>query len=248
MKNRGKMKYATGVYRILNSVNGKMYVGGAYVSLERRKKTHFDELRAGVHGNEHLQRAWDKYGEEVFAFEVLERCRPEDVENREQYWLDHYNPTDDAIGYNKSPTAGSSLGVRRSVEYKRKISRAFKTIWRDNPEYRSKIESHLKAMWQDDEFRRKMSDIHKRTWTDPEYRALMEEIKKEVMARRKASPNYEEFLEKMRTILNDPKAVAKRLEGIKAKWRDPEFRAKMMRVHKGRKNSAETRAKDVRIG
>ena len=53
---------ARGIYKIINVVNNKFYVGSA-VDLKRRKTRHFSELRTGKHNNRYLQSSWDKYGE-----------------------------------------------------------------------------------------------------------------------------------------------------------------------------------------
>lgn len=76
-----------GIYKIINAANDKFYIGSA-VSLRKRKARHFSELRHGKHNNRHLQRAWDKYGEQVFVFVVVELVEDRDqllaAENR---WL-----------------------------------------------------------------------------------------------------------------------------------------------------------------
>ena len=76
-----------GIYKIINVVNNKFYVGSA-VDLKRRKTRHFSELRTGKHNNKHLQAAWDKYGESSFIFVVVEEVSESinilDVEN---IWL-----------------------------------------------------------------------------------------------------------------------------------------------------------------
>ena len=63
----------SGIYRILNRVNGKLYVGSA-VEIENRWKTHLACLRGKYHINKHLENAWLKYGEEAFLFEIIEKC------------------------------------------------------------------------------------------------------------------------------------------------------------------------------
>lgn len=61
----------SGIYKIINVVNNKFYVGSA-VNLRRRKARHFTELRNNRHNNRHLQAAWAKYGEQAFIFVVVE--------------------------------------------------------------------------------------------------------------------------------------------------------------------------------
>jgi group I intron endonuclease len=61
----------SGIYKIINLVNNKFYVGSA-VNFSRRKARHFSELRTGKHKNRHLQAAWLKYGEKAFVFVVVE--------------------------------------------------------------------------------------------------------------------------------------------------------------------------------
>lgn len=62
---------AQGIYKIINVVNNKFYVGSA-VDLKRRKARHFSELRTGKHNNRHLQAAWGKYGESAFVFVIVQ--------------------------------------------------------------------------------------------------------------------------------------------------------------------------------
>lgn len=78
---------ARGIYKIINVVNNKFYVGSA-VDLKRRKTRHFSELRTGKHNNRHLQAAWIKYGEQAFVFVVVEEL-PEDADllAAENVWL-----------------------------------------------------------------------------------------------------------------------------------------------------------------
>ena len=115
-----------GVYQILNTVNGKQYIGStSEKSFTRRWNVHFYQLRHGTHDNHHLQYAWNKYGEDVFKFSVLEIVdNPEEVLSREQHYLDNYIRW--GIDYNISPTAGSPRGYRHSKEAKAKISAANK--------------------------------------------------------------------------------------------------------------------------
>jgi group I intron endonuclease len=110
---------ARGIYKIINIVNNKFYVGSA-VDLKRRKARHFSELRNNRHNNGKLQNAWLKYGEQAFIFVVVEELPADaDLLAAENVWLkEHvgkdycYNIGMDAtapmlgIGGEQSPTWG----------------------------------------------------------------------------------------------------------------------------------------------
>ena len=60
-----------GIYKIINILNQKYYVGSS-INLEERKQKHFRTLRRNKHVNDYLQNAWNKYGEENFKWEIVE--------------------------------------------------------------------------------------------------------------------------------------------------------------------------------
>lgn len=102
----------SGIYRIVCSANGKIYIGSA-VNLRHRKKDHFKTLRGNRHANIRLQRAWNKYGEDAFSFEVIEWVLAPFLLEREQYWMDKLRVCDDRYGFNIAPLAGSCYGAKR---------------------------------------------------------------------------------------------------------------------------------------
>lgn len=105
----------SGIYAIVNKVNGKRYVGSA-VNLRARFRKHIWELGRGSHHSVKMQHAWEKYGRDSFDFIVLEVVQSQiDLLPREQFWIDSLQVCGDA-GYNMSPTAGSNLGTKRSPE------------------------------------------------------------------------------------------------------------------------------------
>jgi group I intron endonuclease len=122
----------TGIYQIRNLVNNRLYIGSAAskLGLEGRWRGHRNALRKDSHGNRHLQHAWNKYGEDIFVFEILEECEPMLCIGREQHHLDtvlfaSYNDKRfHQLGYNICRVAGNSLGVKRSEDTKIKLSKA----------------------------------------------------------------------------------------------------------------------------
>lgn len=113
-----------GIYAIRHLASDRIYIGSA-VNFFKRWKSHRDGFRKESHCNQHLQAAWKKYGEDAFAFEVVEMVDlAQDLIAREQHWIDHFQSSDQAKGYNLSPTAGSPLGVKHSEETRRRMSEA----------------------------------------------------------------------------------------------------------------------------
>ena len=116
-----------GVYRIVNNVNYKLYIGSS-IHVNRRIYTHIQALNGKYHGNTHLQNAWDKYGGENFSFETIEIIdgSEEDIRKREQYWLDYYQSYDYNLGYNMSHYAIGGGGYEVSDDTRKKLSEAHK--------------------------------------------------------------------------------------------------------------------------
>lgn len=79
----------SGIYQILNTMNGKRYIGQSR-SLNNRKYEHFCQLSRNEHGNSHLQNAYNLYGEENFEWSVIEYVDSENLTEREQYWVNQY--------------------------------------------------------------------------------------------------------------------------------------------------------------
>src|SRR5438034_64741 len=111
-----------GIYKIFFISPDKLYIGSA-INLRKRYREHMSNLRTGIHKNAHLQRACAKYGLDTLHFEVVEYIeREEDLLEREQHYLDTLKPH-----YNINPSAqNSSLGVKRSLETRAKLSASHK--------------------------------------------------------------------------------------------------------------------------
>lgn len=88
------------IYQIVNKRNGKKYIGST-VNPNKRKARHFRELENQNHHSIALQRAWNKYGEENFYFEIFERVN-ENLREREQELINEgeYNISAEACGGN----------------------------------------------------------------------------------------------------------------------------------------------------
>ena len=115
----------SGVYQIKNIVNNKIYIGSSK-NIKKRFGNHKWSLRKLRHDNILLQNSWNKYGENVFEFSILEVCEIHILIEREQYYLDLHKPFDRMVGYNLCPIAYSTSGYKYSEESKEKIKIAVK--------------------------------------------------------------------------------------------------------------------------
>lgn len=96
-----------GIYGIHNTASDRWYVGQSR-HIELRWQEHKNELRNNRHINTHLQRAYNKYGDEVFEWVILEECLPEELDELEIAWIaekDGFNN-----GYNQTIGGGGCSG------------------------------------------------------------------------------------------------------------------------------------------
>lgn len=110
----------SGIYKIINKINGKYYVGSS-LNIKTRWYNHNKHLKGNYHPNEHLQSAWNKYNKENFEFVLIEKL--DNIDNDglllvEQKYLDIAKMEKDKC-YNKSFLAGR---VEMTDEIKKKIS------------------------------------------------------------------------------------------------------------------------------
>jgi group I intron endonuclease len=111
------------IYKIENIRTSDCYIGST-VNYSRRSKRHFEDLKRKIHHSLILQRAWDKYGEQlfrIFKLETFDYSTKEEILNKEQEYLDLVKPK-----YNVCRIAGSQLGTKRSKEFREKCSERMK--------------------------------------------------------------------------------------------------------------------------
>jgi group I intron endonuclease len=111
----------SGIYKIINNINAKIYVGSS-VDLSKRKSGHFIALANKCHNNRKLQYSFNKYGKENFTFEVIEYVENRDfLIKREQFYLDTLKPF-----FNIRIIADSPKGLKATEETKYKMSMSHK--------------------------------------------------------------------------------------------------------------------------
>lgn len=91
-----------GIYKITKKSNGKSYIGQSN-DIIRRFEEHKNKIDIPI------DIAISKYGSDAFTFEVLEECALNQLDEREIYWIAHYN-TYKGFGYNCNPGGGNNRG------------------------------------------------------------------------------------------------------------------------------------------
>lgn len=112
----------SGIYKITNNLNGKIYVGQSE-NVYKRKAQHFLALRRHKHENKQMQKDWNT-NNAGFRFDVIEWCEISKLNEREKYWIEtlhSYQPR----GYN----AGWVPYKRKALTKKKKTVKGYhKTI------------------------------------------------------------------------------------------------------------------------
>ena len=159
-----------GIYKIVNKVNGRYYVGSSKDILGVRWKQHQRELDNKTHHNTHLINAWHKYGKDAFEIVVIEEVPNGRLHEVEQRYLDicALNPSE-AYNLNYAPDGGrpSEESIRKisqklkgrvfTEEHKRKIGQAM--VGRPySQETREKIGQYSAARVHSKETRRKIGE------------------------------------------------------------------------------------------
>lgn len=178
----------SGIYAITNTKTGSRYVGSA-INISSRWKSHRSALRNHKKSPPKLQAAWDKYGEAMFTFSILEECPKSNLLAREQYYIDTVKPK-----YNTRQEASSNQGIKWSEETNKRKGRArviytvdgvtgnlpalcrhFGVVAKDTARFRIKRgmsvrDALLTPIVPKDEIGRRTAATHKRNGTHPSSR------------------------------------------------------------------------------
>ena len=124
-----------GIYKIINTYNGNCYVGSSK-NIDRRWNEHLKKLTTNNHQNVILQRAWNKYGENNFKFEVVEVCDLNVLLERENFYLSK-NPEYNIVKVAKGGDTISNNPKRDLII--EKISKS--SSGKNNPNYGGKFKN-----------------------------------------------------------------------------------------------------------
>jgi group I intron endonuclease len=127
------------IYRILNTVTGKYYIGQTIKLPHKRWAEH---IKTSKTGTTNLYISMRKHGTDVFHFKVIEVCDDSLMNDREQFWIKHYDSYHN--GYNM--TFGGYLGSYwDDPENKFNHSSIMISYYDNNPEAKDHIKKIVKA-------------------------------------------------------------------------------------------------------
>lgn len=104
------------IYKVVNNINGKIYIGKTVHSVERRIKEHKNEAHTNTKGRP-FHMALEKYGMENFSFSMIEEVDNQIIDEREKYWINYYRSYigfEDSNGYNA--TLGGDGTIKSDYE------------------------------------------------------------------------------------------------------------------------------------
>ena len=144
------------IYKAVNKVNGKIYVGQTSNALEVRKAQHLKKAHGGV--KTHFYDAIRKYGDDAFEFSIVcEAKSKQDLNLLETYYIQKYNSIKE--GYNMVDWGDNNVMCIDSVKMKHDQRMR-------SDEIRSKLSATMKKKIADGKFfteehRRKLSEAAK---------------------------------------------------------------------------------------
>lgn len=156
MTGRIEDNFKSGIYCIRNIINNKVYIGQSK-NIYRRILTHICNLNAKNKNaeNEHIIKAWSKYGRNNFEYFVLEYTDkdPKLLGEREVFWINKFNSNNRFRGYNCRDIVDTYQVV--SEETRKKLSYQSKKRMSTIEARLSKSKQNV-ILWKNAEFRNKV--------------------------------------------------------------------------------------------
>jgi group I intron endonuclease len=172
-----KMNYAehslkAGIYKIVNTHTGRVYIGQAS-RFKERWKAHQRTLLAGKHLNQFLQNDFNKCKEtighddflEFHVIEVLDDSTKEERNKREECWI---TQTDNCYNFQVKVVDTAKLAYSQTPEETAdKKSMLMRRLWQ-SPGFKERQKQKLKESWENEGRREKFSNSAKSFWSSTE--------------------------------------------------------------------------------
>ena len=135
----------SGIYKITNLVNNKVYIGKTK-DFYKRYFQYVSDVRNSSKAriNDYLLSSFIKYGFDNFKFEVVEFCNLDIISERELYWIQYFDSINREKGYNLRLDSSTGMIVHELTS--KKISDRLKQEWETG--IRSNHSDKLKKSWE----------------------------------------------------------------------------------------------------
>ena len=241
------------IYVFRNLVTNKVYVGQTN-NPTKRKNEHIGSAYKGKKSL--LCHSIRKYGEDNFSFDVIEECEDHLSNEREIFWISHYDSFEN--GYNlttggehfshsestKAKIGSALRGKHLSDEHKEKLRKA--NLGKKPPpcseETLQKMSDSMKGKNtgpKSDEHKKKLSEAHKGKTLSDEHKEKLRNVTVSVETRKKLSAAGKGRLVSDETRLKQSEA----LKGKKRKPQSDEVKERRAKKLRGRSRSEETKQK-----
>lgn len=102
-----------GIYKIINKINGHVYIGQSVEIEDRWTRHKWSAFHDKDEEDYPLYRAFRKYGLDNFTFEIIKICPREELTKWETYYIDYFNSFIE--GYNQTSGGEGHYGQEKPV-------------------------------------------------------------------------------------------------------------------------------------
>lgn len=141
-----------GIYKITNLLTNEIYIGKG-VEAEKRFVAHLKDFEHKRVQNKKLIQNMNEYGPTNFSFQIIELCERDQLDEREVYWIKHYNSFKEGLNMDeggkthKGNTNATGKHWNLSQEAKDNIGAGSRKAW--TPERRKKYGESRKGVPKD---------------------------------------------------------------------------------------------------
>lgn len=204
------------IYKTTNLINGLIYIG-------QHKATKFEPTKY-IGSGRHLKAAIKEFGKENFICEFLDAAETlEELNDKEDYWVNFYNSRDPRIGYNVKK-GGEQLGLTGCC----KIKHGEETLIVE----RTSVDSYLAEGWNltnTEETRKEKSKIYQKRY--------YEKNKEKLLAKGKTwRDNNKERVKELQTAWEHEHSEEGRTKSLQYYYDHREERLEYSKKHKAEKS------------
>ena len=127
----GVIMKMSGIYKITNNANGKIYIGQS-LDVKHRIRSHRYLLNKGTHTNNYLLKSYDIHGAECFSYEIIYIIEDQTItkeqiikilNDKEKYYIQKYHSFE--MGYNLTSGGENKIFSETSIKKMRESHKGY---------------------------------------------------------------------------------------------------------------------------